>query len=59
MIPQTITVKLANGGRTSAGVHEPGDVQELPWEEGQALIRAGLAVRAYEDQPPWEVAEGR
>ena len=44
--PETITVRMANAGRTSAGHHGPGDARELPADEARLLLRAGLAARA-------------
>ena len=43
---ETITVRLANAGQTSAGHHGPGDARELPADEARVLLRDGLAVRA-------------
>jgi hypothetical protein len=44
--PETIAVRMANAGRTSAGHHGPGDARELPAGEARVLLRDGLAVRA-------------
>ena len=41
--PETVIVVMANAGSTSLGSHEPGDMLQLPGEEGLALVRNGYA----------------
>jgi hypothetical protein len=43
--PETVTVMLSNGTRTSIGAGAPGDVIELPADEVSALLAAGYPTR--------------